>query len=383
MESEFTYVDTQTGLAALVAHLQPSRLIAIDTEADNLHHYATRVCLMQICAGDREFLVDTLAGLDLRPLFEEIASKTLIMHGSDYDIRLLWDMCKFRPAAVFDTMLAAQLLGVERIGLSSLLDDYLGIHHPKDSQKADWSRRPLPPKMIDYAARDVRHLHDLHRLLLDELEQLGRADWHRQRCEWQIEVATQGFPERDENAWRLGPARHFPPRALAALFELWHWREKESERLDRPPFKVMSNDYLLRLSLAVAEGNHRDAFESLPAGLRNGRARGLADALERGVQRDPKTLPRREENRERRQPLSAIELERQEKIRSHRDAEAARLKMDATLIASRSQIAQLVRDPSNAAALLMPWQVELLQPALDACLAGPPPGGARHSSPSK
>ncbi len=371
MESEFTFVDNQAGLSALVDQLRPSRLIALDTEADNLHHYATRVCLMQIGAGDREYLVDALAGLDLRPLCAEIAGKTLIMHGSDFDLRLLWQMCRFQPAAVFDTMLAAQLLGVERIGLSSLLEDHLGIHHPKDSQKADWSRRPLPAKMLDYAARDVRHLFDLHRLLAGELEDLGRAEWHRQKCDWQIEVAREGFPERDENAWRLGASRDFPPRALAALFELWHWREGEAERLDRPPFKVLSNDYLMRLALAVAEGTHHDAFAALPAGVRNGRARGLAEALERGLHRDPKTLPRREENRDRRQPLSALELERQERIRGHRDAEAKRLGIDATLIASRSQIAQLVRDPGSVAGLLLPWQAALLQPALEACHAGP------------
>lgn len=369
MEAEFNYVDSQVGLEALVAHLHLARRISIDTEADNLHHYHTRVCLLQISAGGVEFLVDTLAGLDLRSLFTALTGKSLIMHGSDYDLRLLWELCRFRPVEVFDTMLAAQLGGITRFGLSSLLDELLGIHHPKDSQKSDWSRRPLPPKMLFYAARDVKHLEDLRAALLSRLESLGRTEWHRQKCEWQIEVATSGFPGADENSWRLGPSRHFSPRAQAALYELWHWRDGESRRLDRPPFKVISNEYLTKLALAVDSGTWRDAFESLPKGLKRGPSRGLMDALARGKSRDPKTLPRRPETRERRQPLSAQELSRQDKIRSCRDKHSRELEIDPTLIASRSQIAQLARQPDAADKVLLPWQAALLRPALDACLA--------------
>ncbi|BET65994.1 ribonuclease D [Opitutales bacterium ASA1] len=369
MEAEFTYVDSQVGLEGLVAHLRTVHEVGIDTEADNLHHYHTRVCLIQISAGEAEYLIDPLAGLDLRPLFDALADKLLIMHGSDYDLRLLWELCRFRPSEVFDTMLAAQLVGVTRFGLSSLLSELLGVDHPKDSQKSDWSRRPLPPKMVQYAARDVKHIAELRDALLARLEAAGRVEWHRQKCAWQIEVATTGFPGTDENAWRIGPSRWFSPRALAALYELWHWRDSEARRLDRPPFKVMSNEYLAQLSEAVDAGRWRDAYEALPKGLRRGSARGLAEALERGESRDPKTLPRRPENGERRQPLSALELSRQDKIRSHRDRRSHELHIDPTLIASRSQIAQLARQPDAADQVLLPWQADLLRPALEACMA--------------
>lgn len=352
-------------MEALIEHLRVQPLIAIDTEADNLHHYETRVCLIQVSAGGRQFIVDPLAGIDLAPFFELLAQKTLLMHGSDYDLRLLWDLTKFRPAEVFDTMLAAQLIGRERIGLASLLEDYLGINHPKDSQKADWSRRPLPPKMLNYAAGDVAHLFDIHRILTDEMTRLGRLEWHRQKCRWQIEVATVGFPEENIHAWRIGPSRGMPPRALAALYELWHWREAEAKRLDRPPFKVMSNDYLAKLAHAVADGSYREVFERLPNGLRRGPSRGLMEALERGAERDPKSLPRRDPQGRRPDPLDAEELARQDRIKAHRDRVASDLKIDATLIASRSQIAQLCRAPAEADKVLQPWQVELLRPVLD------------------
>jgi ribonuclease D len=363
--AEFTYVDTQEGLASLIDHLQGQSLIAIDTEADNLHHYETRVCLIQVSAGGRQFIVDPLAGIDLAPLFTLLAQKTLLMHGSDYDLRLLWDLTRFRPVEVFDTMLAAQLIGRERIGLASLLEDYLGIHHPKDSQKADWSRRPLPAKMLNYAAGDVAHLFDIHRILTDEMTRLGRLDWHRQKCQWQIEVATVGFPEENVHAWRIGPSRGMPPRALAALHELWHWREAEAKRLDRPPFKVMSNDYLAKLAYSVADGTHRETYERLPNGLRRGPSRGLLEALERGLELDPKTLPRRDPQGRRPDPLDAEELARQDRIKSHRDKVAHELKIDATLIASRSQIAQLCRAPAEADKVLQAWQVDLLRPVLE------------------
>jgi ribonuclease D len=364
MQTGLTFVDSQESLAAALEHLRPHRWLALDTEADNLHHYETRVCLLQLAAGGRQFLIDTLCGLDLRRLFELLATRSLIMHGSDYDLRLLWELTQFRPVEVFDTMLAAQLIGRERIGLSSLLDEFLGVHHPKDSQKSDWSRRPLPEKMLRYAAGDVAHLHRLHELLSARLEQLGRSTWHQQKCAWQIEVALTGFPRDNDQGWRLGPSRGFPPRALAALYELWHWRESEAKRLDRPPFKVMSSEYLLKLSLAVADDSWRDAFDSLPVGLRRGPSRGLLDALERGTRRDPKSLPRRPEGNGRPPPLGSEELSRQDAIRDFRDRLAEDLALDPTLIVTRSQIAQLARQPEEAERLLLPWQVELLRPVL-------------------
>lgn len=366
MEPEFTFVDSPAALKELVDHLGPVDRIALDTEADNLHHYETRVCLMQISAADRHFLIDTLTGMDLQPLLAALTPKLLVMHGSDYDLRLLREMAQFEPREVFDTMLAAQLLGHDRIGLSSLLKDFLNADHPKDSQKADWSRRPLPPKMLNYAVRDVIHLVDLMTVLEERLEAAGRMEWHRQKCAWQIETAASGFPRSDENAWRVGQTRRWPPSALAALYELWHWRESEARRLDRPPFKVMSNDYLTRLSLAVADGSHRELYKTLPHGFRQGRVRGLAVAMEKGAKRDPKTLPRRTNRHERPQPLTGEELARQESIKGCRDKVAKDLGIDATLIASRAQIAQLARNPGEAEQVLLPWQVNLLRPTIAA-----------------
>lgn len=366
--TDYVFIDRQDGLKALIRDLKKVDEVPIDTEADNLHHYHTRVCLIQLRAGDNDYLVDPLSNLDLQPIWDGLRDKTLIMHGSDFDLRLLWELAEFRPAFVFDTMLAAQLVGAQRIGLSSLLDDYLDVHHPKDSQKSDWSRRPLPDKMLHYAVGDVAHLPLLKKMIEDQLRELGRLEWHRQKCDWQVEVAQTGFPRQDEYAWRIGPHNRLAPRAQATLFELWHWRESEARRMDRPPFKVMSNDYLIRLSNAVADGTIQAVFDALPKGLRRGRSKGLKEALERGAERDPKSLPRRPRNRNGRQPLNAAELQRQDGLKHCRDKAAEGLKIDPTLIATRLQLARLARNPADASEVLLPWQVGILEPSLEVFL---------------
>jgi len=365
---DYVFIDQQDGLKALVKDLKKVEEVPIDTEADNLHHYHTRVCLIQLRAGDNDYLVDPLSNLDLQPIWDALRDKTLIMHGSDFDLRLLWELAEFRPARVFDTMLAAQLVGARRIGLSSLLKDYLDVDHPKDSQKSDWSRRPLPDKMLHYAVGDVAHLPLLKKKIEDQLRDLGRLKWHRQKCDWQVEVALSGFPRQDEYAWRIGPHNKLRPRAQATLFELWHWREGEAERLDRPPFKVMSNDYLIKLSNAVEDGSIRKVYDALPKGLKRGRSRGLEEALKRGEEKDPKSLPRRPRNRNGRQPLNAAELLRQDGLKHCRDQAAVGLKIDPTLIATRIQLARLARAPADAAEVLLPWQVGILEPSLSVYL---------------
>ena len=177
-----------------------------------------------------------------------------------------------------------------------------------------------------------------------------------------------GFPRQDEYAWRIGPHNKLRPRAQATLFELWHWREGEAERLDRPPFKVMSNDYLIKLSNAVEDGSIRKVYDALPKGLKRGRSRGLEDALKRGEEKDPTSLPRRPRNRNGRQPLNAAELVRQDGLKNCRDQAAVGLKIDPTLIATRIQLARLARDPADASEVLLPWQVGILESSLSVYL---------------
>jgi len=363
-ETKFSFIDTQEGVDRLVEGLSGVSELALDSEADNLHHYDTRLCLAQIRFDENIYLLDVLAeGLDLSGFWGELSGKLLIMHGSDFDLRLFKKFANFRPSKLFDSMLAAQLLGSKRIGLAALLEDYFEIKLPKDSQKSDWSQRPLTDKMLDYAAKDVLYLHELRDLMMNQIRELGREDWLHQRCEYQIETANSGFPEPDENAWRISRSDKLDDKASAALYELWHWREDLAAKLDRPPFKVLGNDYLLSLSESVSEGNWKFVFESLPMGIRRRKRQGLVEALEKGVEKDPGSLPRRVRKFDTKGPLTQHELERQEKIKNHRNRVAESLDIDPTLIATRSVVAQLAREPENLIGMLA-WQRDLMEPCL-------------------
>ncbi len=361
----FDYIDTQAGLDALCSALEKQKEIALDSEADNLHHFKTQLCLLQLRFDERIYLLDMLADIEYTRFWETLADIHLIMHGADFDLRLFKEFAEFRAGSLFDSMLASQLLGIKRIGLAALLEEFFEVKLPKDSQKSDWSQRPLTPKMLKYAANDVLYLHRLRDILMGRISDLERESWLKQRCDGQIETALTGFPEGSENSWRIARSDKLDSRGQAAIYELWHWRMDLAERLDRPPFKVLGNDYMIKLAEGVSEGNWPFVFESLPMGIQRRKRQGLVDALKRAEEKDVKTLPKRPPRGDSKGPLTQVELDRQESIKNFRNEIAEKLDIDPTLIATRSFVAQLARDPTDLSGLL-PWQRELLEPKLKA-----------------
>ncbi len=362
----YRLLDQPGQLEPLLAAIDRVDEVFLDTEADNMNCYRTKLCLLQFLADGEIFLVDALAPMDFAPLWEKLADKHLVMHGCDYDVRLLYDLCEFRPKSIFDTMLAAQLLNRQRVGLAALLEDYYGVIVSKEAQRANWSRRPLTKKLLDYAALDVYHLPDLRDRLTRELVKLDRIDWLDQQCQRQIESGTVGFPGNDEYAWRIGKSEKLRGRGLAVLHAIWHWRDEQAKRLDTPPFKVCGNNLLLKIAGAAEEGQAEAAIlAQIDLGRRHSRLIGsLTKALHEGFERDPTTLPRRP--RERRRPLSPEEIERQDRLKADRDKIAAKLELEPTLISNRAQMALIARDPAEIDNILLPWQADLLRnvPAL-------------------
>ncbi len=359
----YTLIDQPGQITPLLDALDRVEEVALDTEADNMYHYRTRVCLLQFLVGDQIFLVDSLAPLQLDGLWSRLAEKHLIMHGSDFDLRLLHDFCRFRPKSIFDTMLAAQLINRPRIGLASLLEDHFGVKLSKESQKANWSKRPLTQKMLDYAALDVFHLPALRDILTRELTKLGRLDWLKQQCRAQIESGSNGFAPADENDWRIGRSERLRGPGLPVLHAVWHWREQTAQRLDVPPFKVCSSELLLKIANAAEAGeSEATILTNVHLGRRHDRlAPSLAAAIKAGLARDPKTLPRRRGRDPNHVSLSQSEIERLDRIKDDRDKIAAKLELDPTLIANRAQLAQIARAPSRLDELLLPWQANLLR----------------------
>jgi ribonuclease D len=237
------------GLARFAADLAQERCLAVDLEADSLHHYADKVCLLQFSTAHRDVLVDplTLPTLDpLKPVFAD-PSVRKVFHAGDYDLRSLWRDFGISVAGLFDTMVAAQLLGEEKIGLSDLLEKHFGVCLDKRFQKADWSKRPLPPEMLRYAVEDTRHLRRLSVLLEKELAARGRLAWATEEFSLTEQVRFSDAPE-GPSCLRVKGARALERRGLAVLEELLRWRDDKARERDVPLFKVVGTETLLELA---------------------------------------------------------------------------------------------------------------------------------------
>ncbi len=360
----FQLLDQPGSLAPLLAALDRVKEVALDTEADNMYRYKTRVCLMQFLVDGEVYLVDLLVpNLKLEPLWKNLAKKHLIMHGSDFDLRLLHDFCRFQPHSLFDTMLAAQLLGRARIGLASLLEDHFGVALDKDGQKANWSKRPITPKLLNYAALDVWHLPALRDILTRELGRLGRLEWLEEQCRAQLKSGFEGFAPATENDWRIGRSERLRGPGLSVLHAVWHWREAQAQRLDTPPFKVCGNTLLQKIADAAESGaTDAEILQGVHLGRRHDRIfSSLAAAVRAGLARDPRTLPRRPGRDPNHVSLTHAEIELQDRIRADRDRVAKKLAFEPTLIANRSQLAQIARAPRKLGDILLPWQAALLK----------------------
>jgi ribonuclease D len=244
------WIRTTGELAELVGSLAGRRAIALDTESDSLHHHREKVCLVQVGVEDGGWLVDPLAARDLSPLAPLLADPAVVkvLHGADYDVTTLKRDFGFTFANVFDTMIASRVLGRPEIGLQALLRTEFGVALAKDSQKDDWSRRPLTPTQEAYALADVAHLIPLHDRLVAALRELGRLEWVREECAAvaALEPARRG---RDADAWqKVKGARRLSRRQQAVLQAVYAWRDAIADRTDVPAFKIVSSETLLDLA---------------------------------------------------------------------------------------------------------------------------------------
>ena len=256
--------------------------IALDIEADSLHHYFEKVCLIQLTLDDRNYIVDPLSGIDLTAFLNVLAEKPLLLHSAYYDLQMLRSSSGFRPKAeVFDTMLAAQLLGYERLGLAFLMQEFFDVTLEKHGQKSDWSRRPLSKAQLDYAVDDTHYLGLLADRLARELRKLDRSGWHREACEYMVKSTARDSPRDPEDVWRIKGWSLLEPRQLNFLRELWQWREKEAQRTDCPSFKIMGNQKLVDLAGWTASNPGRSLLRGpkLPRNCTGRRLRTLSKAV--------------------------------------------------------------------------------------------------------
>ena len=237
----------------------------MDTESDSLHSFPEKVCLVQVAeASGAVSLVDPLALVDLSPLASICADPGVVkvFHGASYDLASMKRGFGFEFAAIFDTMIAAQFLGLPGLGLGSLLEQFFGILPGLSRQKDDWAQRPLSPEQEFYAAEDVRHLIPLRERLRQELQQRGREAWVDEECQSLaiIPAALRVFDP--EEYVRLKGARDLDGRGLAVLRELYIAREAWAHEAGRPPFKVLGTESLVRL--AEERPGARECLRKIP-----------------------------------------------------------------------------------------------------------------------
>jgi ribonuclease D len=349
-------IDTEEKLQALLPPLRATPWMALDTEADSLHAYPEKLCLMQISSEGVEALIDPLAQINPTPLLGVFHDHQLIMHGADYDLRLLRKTFNFKPTSIFDTMLAARLIGCREFGLGNLVAKYLGVKLEKGPQKADWARRPLTPRMEEYARNDTRFLKTLADILRDELKAKGRLAWHEEACAALIEeCAVIRTPDPDA-VWRVKGSFHLGPAGLAILREIWHWREKEAVAANKPPYFILQPDQMIGLSIAAVE--HRSLEPMLPKRFSPRRHSALMKAINKGLHAHDKPQPLRAVHYRQ----SAEEKRRYHDLEKRRNKRATELGIDPTIIASRSTLVQLARkDAEPGDNGLMSWQRELLK----------------------
>ena len=379
-----SYIRTPEALAEAIAALLREPLVGVDTEAASFHRYHDRIFLIQLSSPSRTEIIDPLAVEDLSPLGRLLADGKVekIFHDADYDLRILDRDYGFRARRLFDTRVAAQLAGEPAVGLAALLEKYAEVKLAKEHQKADWSRRPLSPGMLAYAAADTAHLPALREQLRARLTALGRLAWAEEEFARLEDLRWTGGGAADgagpDALLRVKGAKALTPRQLAALRELFQWREDVAAEQDRATFRIIGNDALLAVAKALPRAPAElGAIASLPRSLAARHGPALLEGVHRAL-----TLPERELPRVERAPRQArdpaVET-RVERLKTVRNRAAAELALDPGVLCGRSTLEAVARiepPPNDRAGLarigeLRRWQIEAFGDALLETLGRP------------
>lgn len=251
-EATWILVASENDLQALIQALQAQPAIAVDTESNSLYAYHERVCLIQISVPGADYIVDPLAGLDLSPLGEVFADPGVqkVFHAAEQDIAGLKRDFGFQFANLFDTMRAARILGWPRAGLADLLREHFGVYTDKRYQRYNWGQRPLSLDALQYAAWDTRYLLPLRDRQMRELERTGRVRQAAESFARLAQTPPAGPHYGPDAFWRVRAVHSLNDRERVVLWQLYLWRDALASSQDRPPFRVISDEILVRLARA-------------------------------------------------------------------------------------------------------------------------------------
>jgi ribonuclease D len=360
------YLDTAAAVARFAGEIAGAPSIALDTEGASFHRFVDRVYLMQLSTRTATAIVDPLPTGDLaslRPLVESPDTE-IVFHDADYDLRLLRQDYGWATRHIFDTRVAAQLLGYKAFGLAALLEQHFGIALDKKFQRADWSLRPLSEGMLQYASQDTMYLLALRDILHGELSAKGRLSWaaeefaRLEQTQWAAEDSTQLY-------LKVKGARDLKRRELAVLRELVPWRDGVAKELDRSTFRVVSNDVLLEI--CRVQPTTRQALgviKGMPRGVLDQRGDLVLACVARAMALDEAALPKfPKAPRWEKDPEFD---DRAARLRAVRDEVATSLALDPGVLCSREKLETIARRmPTSIDELyetpdLRRWQADLL-----------------------
>ncbi|HEX6575295.1 MAG TPA: ribonuclease D [Gemmatimonadaceae bacterium] len=360
---ELLYIDKEQEAENFLTDISGVREIAIDTEGASFHRFIDRIYLLQISTRERSAIIDPLPIGMPKKLGDILQDPEVevVFHDADYDLRLLHQDYGWHVNHIFDTRIAAQLLGIKSFGLAALLEQFFGVKLDKKHQRADWSLRPLTQGMLDYAAQDTKYLLDLRDELKSRLERVGRWDWAKEEFErlegtrWEEDDSSQSF-------LRIKGARDLSRRELALLRELVPWRDSVAKEVDRATFRVMGNEVLLDIARTAPKTvRELSTLKGMPRGILDRGAHAILAAVQRGLDVAEEHLPRfpRAPKWDREEDFD----DRVSRLKSVRDAAAARLNIDPGVLCSRERLEAIARKkPSKLGDLedvqgLRKWQI--------------------------
>ena len=358
-----SYLDSDHAVEQWLASIGKPEALALDTEGASFHRFIDRVYLIQLSTRANHAIIDPLAiePPALLGALVEDPKVEIVFHDADYDLRLIHQDYGWQVRNVFDTRVAAQLLGLKAFGLAALLERYFDIKLDKKHQRADWSMRPLTADMLDYAAQDTINLLALRDRLRDDLESRGRFPWAQE--EFKRLESTRWPAEDNENGFlRVKGTRDLARRELALFRELVRWRDATALKLDRATFRVVSNEVLFEAARTAPRTKAAlGKLKGMPRGVLERNGDEVLDAIARGLAVPDAELPRFPKSaRWERDPDFDHKVGA---LKAVRDAAAARLELDPGVLCSRDRMEAVARlMPATAEGLLTipefrKWQV--------------------------
>jgi ribonuclease D len=374
-------ITRQEALQNLADLLSREAIIAVDTESNSLHAYQEQVCLIQFSTPHNDYLVDPLALEDLSPLKPVFASGRIekIFHAAEYDVYCLKRDFNFEFSGLFDTMLAARILGREEVGLGALLEEEFGVHLEKRYQRANWGQRPLPAYLLAYARMDTHYLIQLRNRLRAALLEAGKWSLAAEDFRRLAELTPNDRSNEDPTAgcWRVSGVYDLSPQQVAVLVELCRYRDKVARNLNRPLFKVINDATLI--AIAEKAPSDLEALSELPGMSRRQMERhgkALLAVVQRGLESDP-VYPTRSPR-----PSEAF-LDRVDALRRWRKETAEQMGVKSDVVLPRDLMTAIAeQNPRNMEDLggvleEVPWRLKNFGGQILQVLAGA--GNGRHN----